>query len=171
METQNGTIEASRRATMIDFIQVGQNIAMHRKRAHFTQTQLASKLFVTRQALSKWELGLGVPSLDSLLELCNLFSITFEELLGLNQEKEISIKPHDLFQGRDRNYVIHQLIHQQIKIPIPEIIDQCTPYERMILLKAVKEQRLPCHLHDLMPTLTTAEATFLNEPKKGGKRK
>jgi transcriptional regulator with XRE-family HTH domain len=156
---------------MIDFIKVGQNITMHRKAAHFTQAQLAAKLFVTRQALSKWELGLGIPSLDSLLELCILFSITFEELLGLNDEKELSIEPHNLFQGRDRNYVIHQLIHQQIKIPIPEIIDQCTPYERMALLKAVKDKRLPCNLFDLMPMLTTSEYTFMKEHKKGGKRK
>lgn len=63
---------------MIDFIAVGNNIASRRKRQNLTQEELANKLFVTRQLVSKWENGTGVPSIDDLLNMSEIFHITIE---------------------------------------------------------------------------------------------
>ena len=71
---------------MIDFIKVGSKIIKYRKEQNLTQDDIAEKLFVSRQLVSKWENGTGVPSIDVLLELCKLFEITFEEPLCLNDE-------------------------------------------------------------------------------------
>ncbi len=46
---------------MIDFYKVGNKITTFRKLSHMTQDDLAEKLNVTRQALSKWELGISAP--------------------------------------------------------------------------------------------------------------
>ena len=58
---------------MIDFYKVGNKITTFRKLSHMTQDDLAEKLNVTRQALSKWELGISAPSINSLLSLCATF--------------------------------------------------------------------------------------------------
>ena len=54
-----------------------------------TQEELASALFVSRTAISKWESGRGNPSIDSLKEISSFFSITLDELVS--GEKLLSI--------------------------------------------------------------------------------
>lgn len=46
-----------------------------------TQAQLAQKLVVTTQAVSKWETGKAVPSIDNLLTLSDLYNISIDELV------------------------------------------------------------------------------------------
>lgn len=53
-----------------------------RKQKNLTQEQLAQHLYVSRTAISKWELGRGYPSIDSLKEIATFFSITIDELLS-----------------------------------------------------------------------------------------
>ena len=65
---------------MIDFVKVGNKIATLRKQKGLSQEELAEKLYVTRQALSKWENG-SVPSIDIVLQLAKSFDVSFEELL------------------------------------------------------------------------------------------
>lgn len=60
-----------------------------RKNKGLTQEELAENLFVSRTAVSKWESGRGYPSIDSLKEIANYFSVTIDELLS--GEKIISI--------------------------------------------------------------------------------
>ena len=53
-----------------------------RKDHGLTQEELAEVLFVSRTAISKWETGRGYPSIDSLKEISNFFSVTIDELLS-----------------------------------------------------------------------------------------
>ena len=53
-----------------------------RKSKGLTQEELAEGLYVSRTAISKWESGRGYPSIDSLKEISNYFSITIDELLS-----------------------------------------------------------------------------------------
>ena len=53
-----------------------------RKQNGLTQEQLASQLFVSRTAVSKWESGRGYPNIDSLKSISKLFSISVDELLS-----------------------------------------------------------------------------------------
>ncbi|WEV70720.1 helix-turn-helix domain-containing protein [Lactobacillus sp. ESL0785] len=52
-----------------------------RKELHLTQQQLADKLHVTRQTLSRWENSLSYPNLDTLVELSNILAISLDTLL------------------------------------------------------------------------------------------
>ena len=60
-----------------------------RKNRGVTQEELAEALYVSRTAISKWESGRGYPSIDSLKEISNYFSVTIDELLS--GEKLLSI--------------------------------------------------------------------------------
>ena len=60
-----------------------------RKSRGLTQEELAEVLYVSRTAISKWETGRGYPSIDSLKEISNYFSITIDDLLS--SEKMLSI--------------------------------------------------------------------------------
>lgn len=60
----------------------GQNLQFLRKmRNKMTQEELAEKLKVSRQTVSKWELDLVYPEMNKLVELCNLFSCSMDELV------------------------------------------------------------------------------------------
>ncbi len=60
-----------------------------RKNRGLTQEELAEALYVSRTAISKWESGRGYPSIDSLKEISNYFSISIDDLLST--EKILSI--------------------------------------------------------------------------------
>lgn len=60
-----------------------------RKSRGLTQEELAEVLYVSRTAISKWESGRGYPSIDSLKEIANYFSVSIDELLS--SEKMLSL--------------------------------------------------------------------------------
>ena len=53
-----------------------------RKKRGLTQEELAQDLHVSRTAISKWESGRGYPSIDSLKDISNYFSVTIDDLLS-----------------------------------------------------------------------------------------
>lgn len=53
-----------------------------RRRNGLSQEQLAEKLGVSRQAVSKWEGGLSTPELDKLMALSQCFGVSLDELTG-----------------------------------------------------------------------------------------
>ena len=63
-----------------------------RKSRGLTQEELAEALYVSRTAVSKWESGRGYPSIDSLKEISNYFSVTIDELLSTDKLLSIAEK-------------------------------------------------------------------------------
>ena len=63
-------------------IKIGKFIAECRKKANLTQMQLAEKLGITDKAISKWERGIAMPDTSIMLELCDILSISVNELLS-----------------------------------------------------------------------------------------
>lgn len=57
------------------------NLQYLRKRDKITQEDLADKLGVSRQSISKWETGEAYPETDKLLVLCDLFSVSLDALM------------------------------------------------------------------------------------------
>ena len=58
------------------------NFAALRKQAGLSQNDMAEKLFVTRQAVSRWEQGDTVPEIETLHAISQLFGVTINALLG-----------------------------------------------------------------------------------------
>ena len=62
-------------------LQIGANIASHRKRTGLTQAGLAEKLNYSDKAVSKWERGESIPDVLTLMQLAEQFDIKVENLL------------------------------------------------------------------------------------------
>lgn len=58
-----------------------------RKKQGLSQEELGNKLNVTRQTISKWELGQTTPEMDKLAELSKLFNISIDELISESDEQ------------------------------------------------------------------------------------
>ena len=58
-----------------------ENLQFLRARHSVTQEQLAERLDVSRQSVSKWESGSAYPEMDTLLKLCDIFQIDLDTLL------------------------------------------------------------------------------------------
>lgn len=58
-----------------------ENLTHLRKSMNLSQEELAEKLNVSRQAISKWENGQSTPDLETILALCKLFNVTTDQLL------------------------------------------------------------------------------------------
>lgn len=61
---------------------VAEHLAALRKRAGLSQGDVAERLNVSRQAVSRWETGFTVPSTDNLSHLGRLYGVTLDELLS-----------------------------------------------------------------------------------------
>lgn len=70
---------------------LGEKIQKLRKENNLSQEQLAEKLNISRQALSKWELGTSIPEVDKIILLSNYFKVTTDYLLKDDLDKEIGI--------------------------------------------------------------------------------
>ena len=64
------------------------NIKTIRKSKGLSQEELAIKLNVVRQTISKWEQGLSVPDAEMLINISEVFEIPVSEILGENIEKK-----------------------------------------------------------------------------------
>lgn len=69
-------------------MELGNKILELRKKEKLSQEQLAEKINVTRQTISKWELGETTPDIKQSKELSRVFNISLDELVG-NIEKDI----------------------------------------------------------------------------------
>lgn len=67
-----------------------EKLKMLRKESNLTQEELAEKLNVSRQAITKWEIGEGMPDIENLKQISLLFNTTIDELV--KEEKDIVIK-------------------------------------------------------------------------------
>ncbi len=61
---------------------LSENLKKIRKDNNLSQEDLAEKLNVSRQSVSKWESGVAYPEMDKVLELCKLFDLNIDELLN-----------------------------------------------------------------------------------------
>jgi len=75
-------------------LSIGLKIQEYRVKNRLSQEVLAEKLGVSRQSVSKWELGQTLPEVDKIIAMSKLFSVTADELLTnnnkLNSEQNIT---------------------------------------------------------------------------------
>jgi transcriptional regulator with XRE-family HTH domain len=58
-----------------------ERLKIEREKRGWSQTELADKIHVSRQSVSKWETGKNYPSIEIIIELSDLFDITIDEML------------------------------------------------------------------------------------------
>jgi putative transcriptional regulator len=69
-----------------------ENLKTLRKAKGLSQEELAIRLNVVRQTVSKWEKGLSVPDADLLIRIADIFEVSVSELLGakIQDEREVN---------------------------------------------------------------------------------
>lgn len=80
---------------MLDRQQIGLRISVLRKKAGLSQAELAEKLGVSPQAVSKWESGKNLPDIDTFCELAWLFNTALDSFLN----SELSFNNGNAKQG------------------------------------------------------------------------
>lgn len=66
---------------MINKVHFGKRMSLLRRKAGLSQVELADKIGVTSQAVSKWECGNAIPDIELLLELSHLYGVAINDIL------------------------------------------------------------------------------------------
>ena len=85
---------------------IGKFISENRKKQSLTQEQLAEKLNISKNAVSKWERGLNLPDVSIMPELCELLDITLNELFAgekLDQNEYKTIADQNLLEALENS--------------------------------------------------------------------
>ena len=81
---------------------LGERLKEYRQREGLSQEQLAEKLSVSRQAITKWENDKGVPDIDNLIAIRRILGISLDELvMGEERMKDTAVK------SRENNKALH----------------------------------------------------------------
>jgi len=110
---------------------LGNKLLNLRKEKGLSQEEVAEKLNVTRQTVSKWETNQSTPDFDKILPLCDLFEISPNELLKEKEQEEIidddnaqynfdEIKKHLFTRGKEDDY--ENMTKNQIKQKSAEVV-------------------------------------------------
>ena len=73
-------------------IETANRLYQYRKKMGLSQEELAAKIGVSRQAVSKWERAEASPDTDNLIELANVYGLTLDELL-MGKDDEPAAEP------------------------------------------------------------------------------
>ena len=99
-----------------------ENLKIIRKAKGYTQEELAIKIHVVRQTISKWEKGLSVPDADMLSKLADVLEINVSELLG-SEIKEETNKEIWLWSGYTYDEIISNPRRKEILEQVDVLID------------------------------------------------
>ena len=79
-----------------------ENIRAFRQKKGMTQEELASRLHVVRQTVSKWEKGLSVPDAELLIRLAEVLEVSVAQILGGEAETATEEKPDAMIEQLSR---------------------------------------------------------------------
>ncbi len=105
-------------------LKISENIVALRKQAGITQEELANKLNVSNQAVSKWEAGKCCPDIELLPKLASFFGISIDELL-LGEclvESKLRIETKDplilraMKIAQDKKYISTSILQRSLNI-------------------------------------------------------
>lgn len=110
-----------------------------RKKAGLSQNEIAEKLFVTRQAVSRWEQGDTVPEIETLQAISKLFGVTINDLLGYPTDLQcqscgMPVVPDEM--GRETDGTLNEHYCKWCwdngnflrDCTMEEMVEQCLPY-------------------------------------------
>ena len=135
------------------------NFTALRKQAGLSQSEMAEKLFVTRQAVSRWERGDTVPEIGTLQAISKFFNVTINDLLGYPTDLQcqscgMPLVPEEMGRDRDGNPNEHYCKWCWDKgdflsgCTMEEMIEWCLPYMPFGTPEGNRK-----FLADLLPTL------------------
>jgi len=145
---------------MLDLTKIGNRISTKRKELKITQYELADKLYVTHQAVSKWENVKSIPSIEILYELTKLFHVSIDYLLDNTDIKEDDYET--LFKNYPRDVVIANFLKKDhLEEEIHNIFYLLSKEERMLMINQIIHKQVCITITDIWPYLNKNERTYL----------
>ncbi|WP_439425591.1 helix-turn-helix transcriptional regulator [Oenococcus alcoholitolerans] len=84
-------------------IKFASQLYKYRKDAGYSQDDIAKKMFVSRQAVSKWESGESTPDLSNLVKLAELFEVSLDELILDSKKTNVDLDKNGETGSRPMN--------------------------------------------------------------------
>lgn len=150
----------------------GKNLQILRKMTNMTQEELAEKMSVSRQTISKWELGSILPEVEKLVDLSKMFNCSIDQLLKDNMDfsnevysdiKIVTVEPfcYIRYEVISREPEEDAIAHvegwaKQLNIEKPYIIGWDFP-------KVSQEQANVFHMHGYGAALSNINYRKINE--------
>ena len=161
-----------------------------------TQKDLAETLYVTHQAVSKWEKGRSIPSIEILFEMTQLFNISIDNLLDdsiiedTNYEMQFKQNPRkaviskflrsdqccnnleDIFyllNNEERDQIIDLLLSKKIIVDLDQVWHVFSKAERIKIISVILSKKYEYDLQILYQRLTRTEQLLIQSKDKEGK--
>ena len=145
---------------MLNLEKIGNKITLQRKHEGLTQQELANALFVTHQAVSKWENGKSIPSIEVLIELTALFNITIDYLLDNSDILDNDYST--MFQQLPREVVLSTYLNSnRLNQDLNSIFYLLNTKERKLIIDRLIAKILPIKIEVLWPYLNDKERHYL----------
>lgn len=152
----------------------GENLQFLRRMSNkMTQEELAEKIGVSRQTVSKWELNLVYPEISKMIELCNLFSCSIDQLvredmnicneafseINITEVEEFHYICHAVISREPENDAIMHVtkLAEELQIEDPKIIGWDFPF-------VSQEQINVFHMHGYAAALILDEEILHKQP-------
>lgn len=142
---------------------------------HLTQEELAEKLDVSRQAITKWESGEGTPDVENLKQLAILFNTTLDELIMEDKKVETLEKPYRYIEEIEIDHSKHFdlkfikigeisiLPSAEEKVKIEILSSTVKPEESFKLKFDVRYDRMDISIRNKQPAMNIALNLYLPE--------
>ncbi|KFZ26611.1 MAG: transcriptional repressor DicA [Candidatus Izimaplasma bacterium HR2] len=177
---------------MLNLGKIGNKITNLRKDLNLTQAELAKTLYVTPQAVSKWEKGKSVPSIELLIELTTLFNVSIDFLLEDTEildddyksifkyysraaalNKFINSKSHNedvnkifyLLEDSERKLIINMIISNSLDIDLTHLWPYLKDIERKYILGVVLSNKYDYNLSSISHHLSNEEKSICYKHK------
>lgn len=174
---------------MLNLTLIGNRISDRRKELKLTQSDLAEILFITAQAVSKWEKGKSLPSIDILYELTKVLKVSIDYILDdsdiLEDDYETKFKnyPRDivlsnylkqndwhnhlgqifyLLNEKERYKVINKIVQSQECFIIKDIWPYLKDEERIYLIGIIISGKCSFSITTIYHQLTNEEKLLLS---------
>lgn len=116
----------------MDNLKLNDTISFYRKKHGLTQEELAQKLGVTNQSVSKWESAQCCPDISLLPKLASIFDISLDELFGIEPNlsdicEQFPLREDDIFRvvvARGKQIVSVENLDKTIDITFPKNCDE-----------------------------------------------
>jgi transcriptional regulator with XRE-family HTH domain len=169
---------------MLNLEKIGNKISMLRKHRNMKQNDLAEALYVTHQAVSKWENGKSIPSIEILYDLTQLFDVSIDYLLQntdipvddyetlLNNYPRASVikkilekdsltteleKSFYLLSKKERKAIIEQIVSKKLKVELEKLWHIFSIEEREYILVVIISKKLKYDVEKLFRILSKEE--------------
>lgn len=102
---------------------LGERLTELRKKMNLSQEEVADRLNVTRQTVSKWELDQSTPDFDKIVPICKLYNISSEELLtGRRADKNNDDQNYNLMTDQEINKKTAKAICESVALFILSVV-------------------------------------------------